>query len=64
MSDVSEELVSVAFLGKRVAITRALTDNFNCVVLRVTHLQLDELTFGGRLDKFPLDFEGGTGSLL
>ena len=62
MCDISEVLVGVALLGKRVALARAVANNLDGVMLRVANLQLDKLSFRGRLDKFTFDLEGSTGS--
>jgi hypothetical protein len=64
MGNISQELVGVLFLGKRVGITGALTDDLNSVGLRVATLKLDKLTLGGRLDQFSFDLETSSGGHL
>jgi hypothetical protein len=64
MGNVSQELVGVLFLGERVRVTRAFTNDLNSVGLRVTALKLDKLTLGGRLDQFSFDLETGSGGHL
>lgn len=54
MCDITKVLRRVLLLPKRIFIftTRAVTNQFDHMVLRTADLKLDELTFGGRTNKF------------
>lgn len=62
--DVTQVLVRVLLLSEVIRFTRALTDNFDLVVLGAANLQFYELTLGGRADQLTNSFETSASSLL
>jgi len=56
----AEELFTVGLLRKRVHGGVALAENVHLVDIRLADLELESLTFGGRLNQLASDLERGT----
>jgi hypothetical protein len=46
MGDITEEFNTMSLLGKRIALTRTITNYLASVGLRMTHLEFHVLSFG------------------